>query len=318
MRRDHHGRAMGGSLHIVVLDGPLGLGESAVQRIADLERRWTRFSPTSELSRLNALAGTPTFVSPETAHLVSRARTAWERTCGAFDPTVYDGVIALGYDRDIAMVRQRISRSGPGVPAPGCAGIEVDVASGYVWLPAGVRIDPGGIGKGLAADLIAAAIVAAGAAGTLVNLGGDLRADGQTPIGGWRIGVEDPHQPARQLTTMTIHDQAVATSSRLKRRWATPDGGVHHLIDPRTGHPVESLVDSITVVANEAWWAEAMTKALMVTAEADWSSMLTDEYVIAVRPDGSIVEASVETGVEAGVETGVRRQPADDAKQVAA
>ncbi len=291
MRREHHGRAMGGALHIVVLDGPPGLIESAALRVTELERRWTRFSPTSELSRLSACAGTPTFVSPETAYLVSRACAAWDRTGGAFDPTVHDSVIALGYDTDLATVRQRISRTAPTVPAPapGCTGIEVDVASGYVWLPADVRIDPGGIGKGLAADLVAAAIVAAGATGALVNIGGDLRATGQAPSGGWRIGIEDPHQTKRHLTTLSIEDGAVATSSGLKRRWATADGWVHHLVDPRTGRPVAEPFDSITVVSNDAWWAEAMTKALMVTPVAEWSALLTDEHVLAVRPDGSIV-----------------------------
>lgn len=290
MRREHHGRAMGGTLHIVVLDGPPGLIEAAVQRVAELERRWTRFSPTSELSRLNAHTGAPTFVSPETAYLVNRACTAWDRTGGAFDPTVHDSVIALGYDTDLAAVRQRVSLVAPTSPARGCAGIEVDVASGYVRVPGGVRIDPGGIGKGLAADLVAAAIVAAGAAGALVNLGGDLRATGQAPSGGWQIGVEDPHRTTRQLSTLTMADGAVATSSGLKRRWATTDGWVHHLIDPRTGRPVDEPSDSITVVARHAWWAEATTKALMVAPMDDWPGLLTDEYVLAVRPDGTIVE----------------------------
>ncbi len=293
MRREHHGRAMGGALHIVVIDGPPGLIDAAVQRVTDLERRWTRFAPTSELSRLNASAGTPTFVSPETAHLVERACTAWERSGGAFDPTVYDSIVALGYDGDLPAVRRRVSPATPSTPAPGCADIAVDVASGYVYMPAGVRFDPGGIGKGLAADLIAAAIVAAGATGALVNVGGDLRTTGQAPPDGWRIGVEDPHRTTRRLATLTMTDGAVATSSTLKRRWMTTGGMAHHLIDPRIGQPVDSVFDTITVVTREAWWAEAMTKALMVTPVADWSELITDEHVLALRPDGSIVERGV-------------------------
>ncbi len=289
---------MGGSLHIIAVGGPTGLTVAAARLVSDLERRWTRFSPGSELSRLNAHAGAPVFVSPATAHLVERLRWAWESTSGAFDPTA--SVTALGYDRELTeMCRRAVDvrptdwpgGAGRGV---GCDGVEVDVASGYVLLPPDVQLDPGGLGKGLAADLVAESMFAAGAAGAVVNLGGDLRVVGNprpangSPTG-WRVGIEDPHDPSRCVAVIPLPSGAVATSSVLRRRWRTSGGWCHHLLDPRTGLPVAAEFDTITVVTREAWWAEAMTKALMVTPFEQWPRVLCDEQVVAVRPDGSVL-----------------------------
>lgn len=72
MSRHHEtrGRAMGSDVHVIVVGGPTDLAEAAVERLAELERKWTRFEPKSELSRMNANHGFPTVVSPETALLV--------------------------------------------------------------------------------------------------------------------------------------------------------------------------------------------------------------------------------------------------------
>jgi len=135
-----------------------------------------------------------------------------------------------------------------------------------VVLPAGVRVEPGGIGKGLAADLVTSELLDAGAAGALVNLGGDVRVRGNdgTDGGGWVIGIEDPHEDTRDVAVVTIADGAVCTSSRLFRRWRTRAGEAHHLLDPSTGRHLGGDVDAVTVVAGEAWWAEALTKAVFV------------------------------------------------------
>lgn len=141
--------------------------------------------------------------------------------------------------------------------------------------------DPGGIGKGLAADLVTAELLAAGAAGACVNLGGDLRVAGRAPgapaepgAPGWGVGVENPF--GRQLAAvLSLHDGGVATSSRLRRRWTGPgQAPSHHLIDPRTGLPAASGLASVTVVAASAWQAEWLTKAAFLAGAAAGSALL--------------------------------------------
>ena len=78
---------------------PPHLVQLAQDRIADLERRWSRFVDGSEISTLNRYAGAPVVVSPETVELVRRAIDAWRLTHGRFDPTVLGAVLRAGYDR---------------------------------------------------------------------------------------------------------------------------------------------------------------------------------------------------------------------------
>jgi len=269
---------MGTDAQVVVTGAPRDptvarLLDRAVERIADLESRWTRFRPESELSRLAVAAGRPTLVSDDTVLLVQRACAAWQLTGGRFDPTVADAVVALGYDRTLSEL-DRVGADGgvstttvSGAAVPGCTDVVIDGVVGAVTLPPGVRIDPGGIGKGLAADLTVAELLDAGAPGAMVNLGGDLRAAGEPPDGAaWTVAVDDPADRSRELARVALADGAVATSSTLGRAWRRPDGTVaHHVVDPATGAPLRAAVVTASVVAGEAWWAEALATALLVS-----------------------------------------------------
>jgi thiamine biosynthesis lipoprotein len=282
-------RAMGTDVHLALTGGPvdaalLAAGEDHVHL---LEARWSRFLPESEISRLNQRPGIPALVSPETFDLVAHAVAAWARTGGAFDPTVGDALAAFGYDRDFPLVAATVASAPAVCELPrGAGGIELIPEISAVTLPAGATIDPGGIGKGLAADLTARLLVDAGAEGALVNLGGDLRAIGRAPhADGWAITVPDPLDGERELLRLAIPAGAVATSSRLGRCWTTTAGPAHHLIDPRTGAPAVTDVVAVTVVAGEAWWAEALTTALFL-AGPDGLAGLEDAQAVIVTADG--------------------------------
>jgi len=273
--------AMGGNVHAILID-PVPGAEALVRgRLAELEQRWSRFRADSELSRLNAAGGEPTPVSPDTERLVRLAVRAWQSTGGAFDPSVHDALVGLGYDRDFAAGPSRDSDYRPR-PAPGCAGIEI--APGSIQLPAGVRLDPGGLGKGLAADLITAELLALGCAGACLNVAGDLRVRGAGPDGpGWRIGIDDPHDHRRLLLELTLDDGGCATSSVRGRQWGA---GRHHLIDPSTGLPLAGELVAVTVLAPDAAVAEALTKAVLVRGLPATEAMLTELDAVAVAVGG--------------------------------
>ena len=120
--------------------------------------------------------------------LVERAVWAWSHTGGRFDPTVLAAVSAAGYDRSFDQIRDVTVTQIPPVPAPGCAGVDVDMDIDLFRLPAGVAIDPGGIGKGLAADLVATTAVELGADAAMVSIGGNdaprHRSTHRTPVDG--------------------------------------------------------------------------------------------------------------------------------------
>jgi thiamine biosynthesis lipoprotein len=281
-------RAMGTDVHIALVGAAPELLVVAEQRIRDLERRWSRFLDTSEISVLNPNATCPVIVSPDTFTLVTRAVSAWHATGGRFDPTVGAALAAHGYDRDFPEISRSTAAVAPAIaPAPGLDGVELIDTVRAVILPAGVTIDPGGIGKGLAADLTAELLLASGAGGALVNVGGDLRAVGRAPnCEGWAITVDDPTNAGHELLRLALPEGAVATSSRLLRRWRTTAGDAHHLIDPATGCPAETDVVAVTTVAGEAWWAEVLTKALFLAGPAGLHEM-PDVHAVVVTADGT-------------------------------
>ncbi len=256
-------RSMGSDCEVTVVgDRAARLAERAPERAEVLESRWSRFRSESELSLLNAGRGEERRVSADTYLLIEHGVAAQRMTGGRFDPTVLAAVVASGYDRSFTDLAASISECRP-TKAPGCVGIELDEATRSVRLPMGVGIDPGGYGKGLAADLISEMLIDSGARGACVNMGGDLRCSGEPPPGGWRIGIANPILPDDLLCVVELEDQGMATSSRLIRRWRTGTTERHHLLVPRTGKPSTGLL-AATMIAGQAWWAEVLTKVAMI------------------------------------------------------
>ncbi|MBU6245942.1 MAG: FAD:protein FMN transferase [Actinomycetales bacterium] len=311
-------RAMGTGCEVIVdAAGPSdALADLGVQRVELLEQCWSRFRPASELSRLNARAGTgPIDVSADLLVLIQAMRQAWERSDGLFDPTVLQAVRAAGYDADFAAVIAREAVHGasaaldPRAPqwpvqaTHGMGDIRIDVDARTVTMPTGVGLDPGAIGKGLAGDLIAGELLAAGATGVLVNLGGDISFAGDPGSDpAWTIAVDDERLPAdapdRAFRWFAFEPSqprgAVATSTTLKRQWGH---GRHHVIDPRTGQVADVELVQATVVADEGWWAEAAaTAALLLGPEraARWLDEQELSYVL-VTGD-SVLEPGASSG----------------------
>jgi thiamine biosynthesis lipoprotein len=285
---DRRVRAMGSSAHVLVVGGSEAMLDLAVDRLADLEARWSRFLPTSELTLLNAADGMPVMVSADTARLVGDLCRAWLVTGGRFDPTVHDAMVANGYDRPFHELTGVRGPVGAELPGRGCADIHVDRRTGLVQLPAGVRLDPGGLGKGLAADLVTATLRRLGAEGVLVSVGGDLRVSGTPPDGdaAWRIDIEHPDDPSHVIGQVLLADGGVATSTSARRRWLATDGAdatvateVHHLLDPVTGRSAQVPRRQVTSVAGTAAWAEVAAKVTFL------DGVVPDEHSAALVVD---------------------------------
>jgi len=268
---------MGTEVHVVVVDGDPGLLDRARAAIERLEAKWSRFRPTSELSQLNRAAGRTCIVSIETFELVNLAVQAWYLTGGRFDPTVHDALVDAGYDRTFREIAPAPSsrRASSPVPAPGCAAIALAPSVRAVTLPASIALDLGGIGKGRAADLVATDLIAAGAAGASVGIGGDVRVMGAGLDGGaWEVGVESPFDEGTDLATLALADGAVVTSTRLFRTWQRDGIRQHHLIDPSTGSPAWTGVAAVTVVAGQAATGEVMAKAAYLAGADEGAALL--------------------------------------------
>jgi thiamine biosynthesis lipoprotein len=292
-------RAMGTDLRVVLVGPRPGAPDRAVAAVGRLESWWSRFRADSEITRLNA-AGELSGASAATCRLVVTMCEAWDATGGLVDASVLDAVEALGYRTDLAQlpapdpVLAGVATTRRGARVPGLAGVRVDrragSAGGHVRLPTGVRLDPGGIGKGLAADLVATALVADGhAVGALVGLGGDLRVVGTPPAGGWVVALEAPAG-----VRLPLAGGGVASSSTRRRRWRAGDGGTaHHVVDPRTGRAAAVPRTDATAVAPTAWQAEALaTAALLAGPDHPAVVQVADAWggaALALDVDGDLV-----------------------------
>ena len=280
---------MGTSCHLLIYGVDAEpLASEAQRRVDELEARWSRFRPDSEISLLNTSAARATEVSADTWSLVAHAIAAWRRTAGRFDPTMGRQIAELGYDRSFEEISS-LERSGVSRvrAAVGCADIELDSNSRKVRLPRSVQFDPGRIGKGLAADIVSSEAMAAGASGVLVNLGGDLRVQGSPPEDdAWTITIREPSIAEDALATIRLPHGAVATSTTLKRTWQLGEIAVHHALDPLTGSPHGKGITLASVVTGAGWWAEAAASALL--GSTDIHQIQLDVPALIRHSDGSV------------------------------
>ncbi len=288
---EHRFRVMASTAQVVVVDGDPDLGVEAEAHLRRLESRWSRFLPDSDITRLNRAGGRPVAVAADTLVLVTAMVEAWRLTGGRFDPTTLPALVAAGYEASIDDPT-RVTRLPAGAALDGDPGaIEVDPVASTVTLPVGLVVDPGGIGKGLAADLTVEHLRGRGAGGALVSVGGDLAVAGAAPEpSGWPIVVEDPLDASSEVCALAVDRGGVATSSTVSRTW-THDGRTrHHLIDPDTGLPSTSDLAAVTVVAPTCWRAEALATATLLRGAVDAVAYLEGQGVdgIAVGHDGAI------------------------------
>lgn len=285
--------ALGTTAVVVVVDpGQLLAATAHVEReLEDIDRTCSRFRADSAISRLNDAAGAWTEVDDLLVVAVEVALRAARITDGLVDPTVGEALLSIGYDRDFSQVRASDPALPAGTPAPGWRLVEVRRDRSQIRVPHGVRLDLGASAKALAADRAAVRAAVATGCGVLVSLGGDVAAAGESPAGGWSIGIADDHTSAPEPgETVSIAGGGLATSSTTVRRWSRGGLPIHHIVDPRSGLPAAEVWRTVSVCAATCVDANiASTAAVILGEEApDW---LAGQGLPArlVRPAGGIV-----------------------------
>lgn len=262
------------------------LAEAGCALVHALEQRWSRFRADSEISGLNRASGSLCIVSEPTFDLIARAQFARDLTSGWFNPLVLERLETLGYrgyDQPPAHLTTTAVCQEPIELLPDVLGVR---------LPAGARFDPGGIGKGLAADLVVDHLATLGATTLQVELGGDVRLVGENWTGGpWRVRIQSPLDRDRTIGHADVPAGALATSAVAGNRWRVGGRDVHHLIDPFTGEPSASDVVSATAISSELWWAEIVAKVVVLRGSDAAASVFSDLGAAGsiVRSDGEFV-----------------------------
>jgi FAD:protein FMN transferase len=279
------------------------IGEGARLAVAGSRRRllawhdrFTRFSPDSELWRLNADPRTTVPVSPIMARFAQAVVDAARWSGGLVDATLLDDLETAGYARDLdgelplATAVALAVEDRPAGPKPSAPwrSIRVDLERGIVRRPLGLRLDSGGLVKGLVADVLAARL--ARHASFAVDCAGDLRLGGLPRP----VHVASPFDGA-VLHTFELTDCGVATSGIGRRSWLDAAGRpAHHLIDPATGRPAFTGVVQATALAPTALEAEIRAKAAVLSGPAGAAPWLAHGGVL-VFEDGTVEEVPAES-----------------------
>jgi thiamine biosynthesis lipoprotein len=259
----------------------VGPGLRRARAVAEeVHLRLTRFDPGSDLCRLNADPRELVPAAPLVRRFAEAVHWAGATSGGLVDATCLPAVEAAGY-RGHWTPGTSAEDFEPFEPEPWePAWAAVTVEGDAVRRPPGTRLDSGGLGKGLAADLMAAALAVC--ATWAVDCGGDLR------VGGLQaheraIDIAAPDGSPEPIHRLRITRGAVATSGVTRRAWAAG----HHLVDPRTGRPADSGVLQATAVARTGLEAEVRAKTALLGGPARAAAALEGGGVY-VTADGAV------------------------------
>lgn len=262
--------ALGTYVHLRALGDPADIERASRRLLAEVDHACSRFRSDSDLARANAAPGSWVAVSPLLVSAVRIGIAAAEHTDGLVDPCLGRPMIELGYDRDFAELRELPATAPITPPLPG-AWREIGVRDDAIRVPAGASVDLGATAKAWASDLLAAALRADFGGGALVSLGGDIAIAGEPPIGGWPVlitehprGLGDRLSPAQ----VTVDAGGLATSSTAARRWRRGTVDAHHLLDPRTGMPVQGPLRTVTATGPTCVAANVAATAALVLQSA--------------------------------------------------
>lgn len=250
--------------------------EAAIAEVRRIEKKYSRYLDDSIVARINAAAGSgrPVEVDDETADLLDFAERLHAASGGLFDITT--GVLRRVWDFRAARLPttdavnaqlacvgwHRVRWERPAITL-GCAGMELDF---------------GGFGKEYAADRAGTLLLEHGIPGGLVNLGGDIRVIGPHPDGSpWSLGIAHPREPGAVIATIALHSGGLATSGDYERFFELDGRRYCHILDPRSGWPVQHW-RSVSVVAPACLAAGALSTIAMLSG-AEAHSLLRSQGV---------------------------------------
>jgi FAD:protein FMN transferase len=294
----------GGTATVHVRAASPTIAEDAAEQtrlqLLDAHRRLTRFEPDSELSRLNRDPRAEVPASPLLRRLAAAVALAGSRSGGLVDATLLDEIERAGYRTSLegAPNPHPATPSRPAAPArphpaPRWRSVGVDDGAGTVLRPPGVRIDGGGVAKGLLADLAGAGLSAHPS--YAVDCCGDVRVGGSAGLER-RVLVDGPPD-CGPIHELRLREGAVATSGIDRRRWTGAGGAAaHHILDPSSGEPAFTGIAQVSALAPDALLAEIYAKAALLSGPDGAAEWLPHGGVV-VGEDGEVEVVPAAAGI---------------------
>lgn len=275
--------------------------DAALSKLSDACQRFDAlfdlYKDTSDIARINAGNGQPATVDSDTIDLITRALTFCEQAGGRFDITI--GAVSTLWDFDKG-VRPADEQIAAALPHVNWQNVIVDEGANTVQLtdPA-AKLDLGGIAKGYVADRLCDLIRdKTKATAAVLSLGGNVAFYGKKPGGDtWDTGIRDPNDPGGNTTVGTAHvtGGSLVTSGLYERTFELDGVTYWHILDPRTGMPVQTDTDSVTVACPSSTTADALSTTLFVAGSREGTAIADaheDTAAYFLLQNGSTAESS--------------------------
>lgn len=243
--------------------------EKVYDRLFEIESKMSKTIKTSDINKVNKKSGINSVqVDEETWKTIKKTKNLSNLTGGEFDPTI--GPLSnlweinssdpdrknIPKDKDIKRLLNKINYEN----------IILENNNKVYLKESGMELDLGGSAKGFAADEAKKILMENGSNSAMIDLGGDLYALGEKPNGeAWRIGVRDPRSENKDyLGVLEIRDKSMVTSGDYERYFEVEGKRYHHIIDPKTGYPVDNDLMSVTIISNSSLEGDVFSTASFI------------------------------------------------------
>lgn len=263
------------------------------------EQELSRRLETSEVWAVNQSAGAEEGIelSPELAEIMSDCLELWSRSEGAFDVTI--GTVVSLWDIDGWAAGEREGAFAPPgeeelrLALESCGSAKLELAGTRLFMPEGVQLDLGAVGKGIALNRIFSYLEEKEAiTGAVISVGGSVLTYGEKPDGSsWRVGIANPADTSSNIGILSLEGQWCVSTSGDYERYVELDGvRYHHILDPATGFPADSGVSGVTILSKDGFLSDALSTACFILGPEKGIG-LAEEYgaeVLFVGTDGSV------------------------------
>ena len=271
-------------------------------RVFELERILSTTLSVSNVHYINQNKKLPDPLKPELLELLEFSDGMYKKTFGAFNPALYPVIREWGFTTEEYKVpdEQRIRE----------LLLHTDFSrlcdSGfYAGAPTDekMELDFGAVGKGLAADEAVSILEKNGIHSAVLDFGGNIQTLGRKPDGSlWRIGIKNPWQ-GDAVCALSVESKAVVTSGGYERFFVDKDGTRYiHIFDPKTGHPCNGDLESVTIFASSGKYADALSTALFVMGKnsaVDWWKNNPDfDFIMITKNRELVYSAGLEGFIE--------------------
>jgi len=271
------------TVHLVGVDRPQAQAcfETVFDEIDRIEATFSRFRPSSEISRINRYAARgPIVTDPEVFQVLSAAHTLSAATGGAFDITVGRLTRVWGFaegQRQLPPAVELVAAQ----ESVGWHNLELDATWRTVcFTRPGMELDLGAIAKGYAVDCAAAMLRRVGVTAWIDAGSSSIAATDAGPGDGWQVSVAHPVDPSQSICEVLLGGRALSTSGVREQSFEVNGRIYSHLIDTATGNTpatTRQQVLQVTVLAPDSLLADALSTALFLLGP-DRASGVMDSF----------------------------------------